>query len=106
MLMKVLKGAGDSRKPDEVDMDTTLFVGSKFKMEYDWCTRIPCIGGYRLDWHKDIAKFEVVDIVCNMLIYPVEVWVRLNSNDEEFIKRCGSSEFDAPEKQILERKIA
>ena len=51
-------------------------------------------------------NFEVVDIVCNMVINPHEVWVRLRSCDEDFTKRCGSKEFDAPEKQVLERMAA
>lgn len=104
-MMNVIKVAGDSSKPDTVEMDTAFSIGDKFKMEYDWCSRYPAINGYIPIWHKDTAEFEVVDIVCNMLINPHEVWVRLRSCDETFIKRCGR-EFDAPEKQILERKAA
>lgn len=104
--MKVLKGARDTWKPDEVEMDAAFSVGEKFKMEYDWCIRIPCMNGYRPEWHKGIAEFTVVDMVCNMLINPNEVWVRLSSDDETFQKRCGSEEFDAPEKQVLERMVA
>ena len=40
MLLKVLKGARDTWKPDEVEMDTAFNIGDKFKMEYDWCKRI------------------------------------------------------------------
>ena len=75
-------------------------------MEYDWCKRIQCMNGYKPEWYKDVAEFTVVDMVCNMLVYPSEVWLLLGSEDEMFRKRCGSEEFDAPEKQVLERMAA
>lgn len=103
MLLKVLKGARDTGKPDMEEMETAFNIGDKFKMEYDWCDKIQCINGYRPNWHKDVAEFKVVDMVCNMLVYPSEVWLRLGSDDELFKKRCGSEEFDAPEKQVIER---
>ena len=106
MLLKVLKGARDTWKPEEVEMDTAFNIGDKFKMEYDWCKRIQCMNGYKPEWYKDVAEFTVVDMVCNMLVYPSEVWLRLGSEDEMFRKRCGSEEFDAPEKQVLERMAA
>lgn len=106
MLMNVIKVAGDSSKPDKVEMDTAFSIGDKFRMEYDWCKRYQGMNGYIPSWHKDTAEFEVVDIVCNMLINPHEVWVRLRSCDENFTKRCGSKEFDAPEKQVVERMAA
>lgn len=105
-MMNVIKVAGDSSKPDKVEMDTTLSIGDKFRMEYDWCNRYQGMNGSIPYWHIDTAEFEVVDIVCNMLINPHEVWVRLRSCDEDFTKRCGSKEFDAPEKQVLERMAA
>lgn len=37
--MNVIKVAGDSSKPDKVEMDTALSIGDKFRMEYDWCNR-------------------------------------------------------------------
>lgn len=40
-----------------------------------------------------------------MVINPHEVWIRLTSDDELFNHRCGIGVFDAPEKQILERKV-
>ena len=33
--MNVIKVAGDSSKPDKMEMDTTLSIGDKFRMEYD-----------------------------------------------------------------------
>lgn len=105
MLMNVIKVAGDSSKPNKVEMDTMFNIGDKIKMEYDWCKRVQCVNGYVPHWYKDVAEFEVVNIVCNMLINPPEIWIRLRSNDKDFIKRCGR-EFDAPEYQILERKIS
>lgn len=105
LLMNVIKVAGDSSKPNMVEIDTAFNIGDKFKMEYDWCSRHQALNGYIPKWHKDIAEFEVVDIVCNMLINPNEVWLRLKSKDENFRKRCGG-EFDAPEYQVWERKIA
>ena len=105
-MMNVIKVAGDSSKPDTVEMDTAFKIGDKFEMEYDWCSKHKAMNGYINNWHKDTAEFEVVDIVCNMLINPHEIWVRLKSKDENFTKRCGSKEFDAPEYQILERKAA
>lgn len=103
MLMKVLKSKGDITNPDMVDFESAFKIGDKFEMEYDWCKRIPCMNGYKPEWYKGIAEFTVVDMVCNMLINPNEVWLRLSSVDETFQKRCGSEEFDAPEKQVLER---
>ena len=72
-------------------------------MEYDWCKRIHCMNGYKPEWYKGIAEFTVVDIVCNMLINPSSIWVRLHSDDELFKKRCGGGDFDAPEDKVLER---
>ncbi|MDO5587187.1 MAG: hypothetical protein Q4G53_08895 [Clostridia bacterium] len=104
MLINVIKIAGDSSKPNMVEMDTAFNIGDKFKMEYDWCRRKQAMNGYTAEWHKDIAVFEVVDIVCNMLVKPYSVWLRLRSWDENFTKRCGCEEFDVPEYQVLERK--
>lgn len=103
MNLKVIKAVGDTSKPDTVEADTSLKIGDSFEMEYDWCTKIPCINGYKPIWHKDIAEFTVVDIVCNMLINPSSVWVRLKSVDELFQKRCGAGCFDVPEDKVLER---
>ena len=103
MKLKVIKAVGDTSKPDTVEADTSLKIGDSFEMEYDWCTKIPCINGYKPIWHKDIAEFTVVDIVCNMLINPSSVWVRLKSVDELFQKRCGAGCFDVPEDKVLER---
>lgn len=105
MLVNVIKAAGDLTKPNKVEMNTEFNIGDKFKMEYDWCKRVQCVNGYIPHWHKDVAEFEVVNIVCNMLINPPEIWVRLRSCNKEFIKRCGR-EFDAPEHRILQRKVA
>lgn len=104
MLMNVIKCVGNSTKPVMVEMDTEFKIGDKFKMEYDWCKRQQGMNGYIAEWHKDVAQFEVVDIVCNMVVNPHEVWLRLHSLDEKFRKRCGG-EFDAPEYQVLKRKI-
>lgn len=106
MLMKVLKSVNASNKPDTIELESAFNVGDTFKMEYDWCKRYPAMNGYTLEWHKDVAVFKVKDMVCNMLINPHEVWIRLTSDDELFKRRCGRGVFDAPEKQILERKIA
>ena len=103
MLIKVLKRNGDTLSPDEIEMETALNIGDKFLMEYDWCKRIPCMNGYKPDWYKDVAEFTVVDIVCNMLINPSSVWVRLHSDDELFNKRCGMGDFDVEENKVLER---
>ncbi len=106
MLMKVIKNCSDTISPDMAEVETALKIGDKFKMEYDWCDKKPSICGEIQSWHKDVGEFTVVDIVCNMIIKPSEVWVRLAANDEKFTKRCGSKEFDAPEEQILERLVA
>lgn len=106
MLMKVLKSANASNKPDTIELESAFNVGDTFKMEYDWCKRYPVMNGYKLEWHKDIAVFKVEDMVCNMLFNPHEIWIRLTSDDELFNHRCGRGVFDAPEKQILERRIA
>ena len=106
LLMKVLKRADKASIPDMVEFDSAFKVGDKFTMEYDWCRRIPCMNGYKPEWHKDIAEITVVDMVCNMLINPNEVWLRLSSDNETFRKKCGSEAFDAPEKQVLERMAA
>ena len=106
MLMKVLKSVAASDKPEIVEITTAFNIGDTFKMEYDWCKRKPAMNGYIMEWHKDTAVFKVADIVCNMIINPHEVWLRLTSDDESFIHRCGRIVFDAPEKQILERKVA
>ena len=106
MLLKVLKSVNASDKPEIVEITTAFKIGDTFKMEYDWCKRKQAMNGYILEWHKDIAEFKVKDMVCNMLINPHEVWIRLTSDDELFNRRCGLGTFDAPEKQILERKVA
>ena len=107
MTVKVLRRAGDISKPATIEMDTALNIGDRFEMEYDWCTQKECMNGYKAIWHKDIAEFRVVDIICNMLINPSSLWLRLDSDDETFQKRCGGGSFDAPEEQVLERiKIA
>ena len=103
MLIKVLKRNGDTSSPDKIEMETALHIGDKFLMEYDWCKRIPCMNGYKPDWYKDVAEFTVVDIVCNMLVNPSSVWVRLHSDDELFNKRCGIGDFDVEENKVLER---
>ena len=76
MLINVIKVAGDSSKPNMVEMNTAFNIGDKIKMEYDWCRRVQCMNGYMPHWYKAVAEFEVVNIVCNMLINPPEVWVR------------------------------
>ncbi len=106
MLIKVLKRSGDTTKPDMIDMETTLKVGDKFKMEYDWCKRYPAMCGELREWYKDVCEFEVVDIVCNMLVNPHSVWIRLSTDDETFAKRCGGEEFDIVEEQALKRMVA
>lgn len=103
MLMKVWKWTHDTTSSKEVEMQTELRLGQKIYMEYDWCKRIPCMNGYKPEWHKGTAEFTVVDIVCNMLINPCEIWVRLRSDNAEFIKRCECEEFEASEQQILSR---
>ena len=99
----MLKRNGDITSPDEIEVESELHVGDKFLMEYDWCKRIPCMNGYKPDWYKDIAEFTVVDIVCNMLVNPSSIRVRLHCEDEIFKKRCGSKDFDVPEEKVLER---
>ena len=44
------------------------------------------MNGYKPDWYKDIAEFIIVDIVCNMLVNPSSIWVRLHCEDETFKK--------------------
>ena len=106
MLMKVLKSVNASDKLEIIEIESAFNIGDTFKMEYDWCKRKPAMNGYLLEWHKDTAVFKVEDIVCNMVINPHEVWLRLTSDDESFMHRCGQGGFDAPEKQILQRKVA
>lgn len=106
MLIKVIKNCGDTTLPDMVEMETTLKIGDKFKMKYDWCDKRSAMCGELKNWHMDVGEFTVVDIVCNMLIKPHSVWVRLFANDELFTKRCGSKEFDTSEQQVLERLVA
>ncbi len=104
--MKVLKSVTASNKLESIELESAFNVGDTFSMEYDWCKRYPAMNGYTLEWHKDVAVFRVEDMVCNMLINPHEVWIRLTSDDELFKHRCGQRGFDAPEKQILERKVS
>ncbi len=106
MYIKVIKNCDDGVSPDMADVDTSLKLGDTFKMEYDWCEKKPAICGEKRSWHKAVGEFTVVDIVCNMIVKPNSVWVRLSANDELFIKRCGSKEFDASEEQVLERRVA
>ncbi len=106
MLIKVMKKCGNTALPDLAEVETTLKIGDKFKMEYDWCEKKPAMYGAARIWHKAVGEFTVVDIVCNMLVQPNSVWVRLSANDELFTKRCGSKEFDASEQQVLERLVA
>ena len=106
MLIKVFKSVDASDKPDTIELESAFKIGDTFKMEYDWCKRKPAMNGYIMEWHKDTAVFKVEDIVCNKVINPHEVWIRLTSDDELFNHRCGIGVFDAPEKQILERKVA
>ena len=99
MLMKVMKRIDDASKPDVIEMDTTLNVGDMVQIEYDWCD---IISG-KPNWKKAEGMFEVVDIACNMLVFPNLVWVTLTTEDKEFEERCHCNEFSAPESQILER---
>lgn len=39
MLIKVIKNCGDTTLPDMAEMETTLKIGDKFKMKYDWCEK-------------------------------------------------------------------
>ncbi|MCR4719342.1 MAG: hypothetical protein K5768_06910 [Firmicutes bacterium] len=106
MIVRVIKREGDTSKPDNIETDTAFAIGDRFEMEYDWCTKMQCMNGYRPIWHKAVAEFVVEDIVCNMLINPSSIWVRLKSDDKVFQKRCGSGSFDVPEKQVLKRTSA
>lgn len=100
MLMKVVKEAGDNSKPDTVEMATQLNIGDKIIMQYDRFSR-----ENKHSSNKGIAEFTVTDIACNMVVFPNSVWVRLDTNDSNFIKRCGGHGFDAPEQKVLERMV-
>lgn len=105
MLINVIKTEGDISKPDAIEMDTKLKIGDRFTMQYDWCSKICGINGNKVNWHIGTAEFTVSNMVCNMLLFPHEIWVRLHTQDSDFKKRCGCNEFDAPERQVLERVV-
>lgn len=58
----------------------------------------------RVGTQKQLESISVLqqkieaDMVCNMLVYPREAWMRIGLNNEMLRKRCSSEEFDEPEK--------
>lgn len=105
MLIKTLKVVNDDSNPGTVEMDTKFNIGDRITMQYDWCSKTPCINGNKLNWHIGTAEFTVSNMVCNMLLFPHEIWMRLHTKDRDFINRCGCDEFDAPEQQVLKRIV-
>lgn len=102
MKMAVLKIQGSNR-PDYVERDTVFKIDQKIAIEYDWAEKENCMNGYRNNWHKDTGIFIVKDIICNMIINPSEIMIKLHSDNETFIKRCNRKEFYVFENLLIGR---
>lgn len=82
-----LKGQGDTRKPNKMDVSCPLSVGQIIQVEYD----LPKQWKYTGYAHKDfrsggvvVGKFMVTDVVCNLLVDPPMNMIELQSLSAEF----------------------
>lgn len=83
----VLKSAGVN-KPDRVEIQTPFLPGQEITLEYDLPRRSPVVVGYAAIWEPPVEKrkgqFKVTEIFCNMLVFPHENMIIVESLDPAF----------------------
>lgn len=86
MLVNVIKNKNDINKPDLTEIETLFMISQMIKLKYDTPkTNTSC--GYSqktINSSVNIGEFKVTDIFCNMLVYPHENMIELESQDEVF----------------------
>lgn len=105
MLVDVIKHASDVGKPEKVEVDSCFYIGERLKITYDGSTEISGMTGNTKRWNTGTADVKVVDIVCNMVINPAEVWVILEPDDPLFLELIGERRIEVPEKLLLKHII-
>ena len=87
------------------EVDTRFSVGERFRIVYDLSgTRMPS-GIWNMRNQEEMIV-EIVEIVCNMLIFPAEVWVLLKTEDPKFLAFYGNDVLNVEESRFAKRIIA
>lgn len=91
---------GGSGVPDMVEANPQLVVGDRIKLLYDFFTEAT----WTSQTHKqDTAWFTVSQVCMNTLVTPWTISVTVETDDEQFIKRCHRNTIISDESFLIER---